>query len=334
MPNESNKTTILFLAANPVDTDSLRLGEELKDIKKALRQATYHHLFDLQDEWAVGIEELRRAMLRYRNSPIIVHFAGHGGEGSIYLEGRDGLKKPVEATALSRFLGRFLNIQCVILNACYSEELAKALAEVVPCVIGMEAAVTNTHAILFAVALYDSIGEGLTFEEAFGIAESTVDLEGALDAVRPVYRSGRVAVASMAGTGDGGARLTGTGDGSTLNVATGSQVPNDKHLNFLHLVVHRVTELTGKQQGELTDALVDAFGDEEALGQMVAVQLNQKLNVIAGGNTFSAIAFHLVEWALRSGYLTELIQGALDAQPRNQKLRKFALSVGATEAVN
>ena len=131
----TDKTTILFLAANPVDTDPLRLNEELRDIKEALGQSTQRDRFNLQSEVALRIPDLRRAMLRHKDTPIIIHFAGHGDTGAIFLEGNDGLAKPVEGGPLSRFLARFLNIECVVLNACYSEELADALIEVVPALL-------------------------------------------------------------------------------------------------------------------------------------------------------------------------------------------------------
>ena len=93
-----------------------------------------------------------------------------------------------------------------------------------------------------------------------------------------------------------------------------------------------LTTITGQQHGQLAEALVDAFGNVGTLGQMVQIEMNRNLDAIAGGATISAVAFNLVDWAKRSGYLTELIQGAVDTQPRNQKLRDYAKSVGAKEA--
>ena len=298
----AESVTILFLAANPVDTDPLRLGEELRDIKASLRQATHRDRFHVQDEWAVRIEDLRRALLRYKDKPLILHFAGHGQGDAIVLEDKAGQPKPVEGGAFSRFLKLFPTIRCVILNACYSEEVATALAEVVPCVVGMEAEVTDSYAVSFAVALYDAIGEGLDYADAFAVAESSLDMEGGLEEVRPVFVAGKAsAPASPPQT---------------------SPPP---------LVVPPLVRFTGRQHGEFADALADAFGDSEALGRMVKVALDQNLNAIAGGANLSALTFDLVGWAARSGYLRELLQGALDAQPRNQKLRTFALAVGAQE---
>ena len=96
---------------------------------------------------------------------------------------------------------------------------------------------------------------------------------------------------------------------------------------FPPLVVPQLDDISGEQHGELADALVDAFKDEDGLKVMVTRKLDRQLNTIAGGKNFSEIAFNLVDWAARSGYLQELVQGALDMQPRNPKLRAFALSL-------
>ena len=298
MSPTSDKTTVLFLAANPIDTDALRLGEELRDINAALRQAAQRDRFDLQAEWAVRSEDLRRALLRYKNQPVILHFAGHSGGGMIVLEGQDGRAKPVEGAALARMLAHFPNIRCVVLNACYSDELSAALVQVAPCVVGMAVAVSDPHAILFAVAFYDAIGAGLGYAAAFGVAASALEVEGVLDAVHPVFTAGKA-----------------------------EPPPRDD----APLVAPRLDDITGKQQGALADALTDVFSEQE-LGQMVRVALDRNLAAIAGGPNYGAVAFNLVDWARRSGYLRELVQGALDAQPRSPKLRAFALAIGATEA--
>ena len=319
MPPASDKVTILFLAANPVDTNPLRLGEELRDIKASLRQATHRDRFDAQDEWAVRIDDLRRALLRYKDTPVILHFAGHGDGAGIVLEGKDGQARPVEGGALSRFIKLFPNIRCVILNACYSEETATALAEVTPCVVGMEAEVTDAYAISFAVAFYDAVGEGMSFADAFEVAKSSVDLEGGLEEVLPVYKAGKAMAVATVDDPPPGEVLAVQDEGN----ASSNDPPR--------LVVPPIETINGRQQGELADALVHAFGNKEELGRMVTVKLDENLESIAGGATLAPVAFDLVDWAKRSGYLRELIQGALDTKPRNARLRAFAVAIGAKE---
>ncbi|MEI2610628.1 MAG: CHAT domain-containing protein [Candidatus Promineifilaceae bacterium] len=185
---DDTKTTILFLTANPLDTDQLRLSAEVHDIKAALRQAEYGRRFDVQEEWAVRISDLRRALLRYADQPLILHFSGHGNAGAIYLENKIGRTQPVAAQALARFLAHFPNIQCIVLNACYSNEVGDALVTVAPCVVGMATDVTDVAAIQFAEAFYDAIGAGKSFAHTFRLAETSAEMEGILDFVRPVFR--------------------------------------------------------------------------------------------------------------------------------------------------
>ena len=71
---------ILFLAANPLDTNQLQLREEARAIDEALREAEYREQFELETQWAVRVEDLENLRLRYL--PHIVHFSGHGSEES------------------------------------------------------------------------------------------------------------------------------------------------------------------------------------------------------------------------------------------------------------
>jgi hypothetical protein len=192
------KTTILFLAANPIDSDPLRLGAEVRNIKDALRQAEHGRRFAVQEEWAVRIMDLRRALLRYEDQPLIVHFAGHGDGRGICLEDDAGYVQLVDGADLAQFLALFPNIQCVMLNACYSDEVGDALAAAAPCVVGMATAVTDHGAIDFATAFYDALGAGKPFGEAFAVAERSLGMAGLLEVVQPVFRLGRPATAAAA----------------------------------------------------------------------------------------------------------------------------------------
>ncbi len=306
MPSETGKTTILFLAANPVDTGQLRLGNEVKGIRKAFERAKNRDNFSLHSRWAVTIDDLAHALQEFEDGPLILHFAGHGEDAAIYLEGNDGSKVRVEAAALRDFLALFPTIQCVVLNACYSEELAAALAAVVPCVVGMAVAVDNALASDFSVAFYDGVGKSTDYKRAFDLAVGRLQLKGGLDAVRPVFKPGKAAPPLQPPAAQG--------------VAASPR-----------LIVPPLTTVTGQQHGQFAEALAGAF-NQQTLTEMVQVKLSQTLANVVGGATFGAVTFNLVDWAKRSGYLTELLQGALDTQPRNQKLRDFALSVGAKEA--
>src|SRR5579864_9373245 len=127
---------ILVLAANPRDLQPLRLDEEIRDIEAGLRAAKQRDRFTLVARLAVRAEDLRRAVLDVE--PRIVHFCGHGVASSgVVLEDRDGRASPVRPEALAGLFGLFSSqVECVLLNLCYSEPQATAIARHIPYVIG------------------------------------------------------------------------------------------------------------------------------------------------------------------------------------------------------
>ena len=324
MPPESNKITILFLAANPVDQKQLAIDEEMRAIEDALVGARFREMFDLRSAWAVRYGDLQELLLRYE--PHIVHFSAHGSEaGELLLTGTDRKSYPVPPAKLAELFDLLKdNVRCVVLNACFSEEQAQGIAASIDCVVGMTRAVQDGDAIEFAIGFYLGIGYGRSVKTAFGLGRNRIPSLDGQEVASLVARSG-VDPAQLIITS--GNRQTGNSDAAALlpaqNGGSGADHPR--------LVVPPLTTINGQQHGQLAEALADAF-DEQSLRQMVQVQLNQTLAIIVGGGTFGAVTFKLVDWAKRSGYLTELLQGALDTQPRNQKLRDFARSVGAREA--
>jgi hypothetical protein len=157
---------ILILAANPGDTDRLRLDKEVSEIKKGLRGARHREQFDIRSEWAISFDDLRRALLD--NEPQIVHFSGHGDVDGLILEGELGIGEPISSEALSELFNLCSDhVECVILNACYSASQAAAINKYINYVIGMPKKIIDKAAIKFSVGFYDALGAGKTVEVAF-----------------------------------------------------------------------------------------------------------------------------------------------------------------------
>lgn len=177
--------TILFLAANPVDGVPLRIDQEVRAIDQALRGADLREQFVLQQHWAVRVADLQTLLLRVR--PTIVHFSGHGNAaGEIVLEDAAGHSQPVTAAALQRLFGLFKdNIRCVVLNACYSEMQAVAIAAEIDAVAGMSSAIADEAAISFAAAFYQALGYGKDVATAFAAGCLQLQLEGLGEADAP-----------------------------------------------------------------------------------------------------------------------------------------------------
>ena len=171
---------ILVVAANPrVHTNlPLRLEEEAKKIRLALRSSERRDEFPAEYRGAVTANDLRKALSEEK--PAIVHFSGHGTTaGKLVLETDTGNPNPVDTDALADLFAFFSkSLQCVVLNACYSDNQAKAINKHVPHVIGMTSSIGDNAAIRFSEAFYNSLGNGHTYEESHELAKQQLVLEG------------------------------------------------------------------------------------------------------------------------------------------------------------
>ncbi|MDZ7317942.1 MAG: CHAT domain-containing protein, partial [candidate division KSB1 bacterium] len=99
---------------------------------------------------AVRICDLRRALLDCE--PQIVHFSGHGQADGNVLEDETGKAIVVEPEALAGLFELFSKqVECVLLNACYSETQAAAINRHIKYVVGMVKEISDRAAIEFAV---------------------------------------------------------------------------------------------------------------------------------------------------------------------------------------
>lgn len=178
--------TILLLAANPKGTTPLRLDEEVREITEGLLRARQREQFQLVHRWAVRPRDVHRAMLDEK--PQIVHFSGHGaGEEGLVFENEVGQPKLVAGEALAGLFKVFASqVGCVVLNGCYSQVQAEAVAQHIPYVVGMKQAIGDTAAIAFAVGFYDALGAGETIEFAYELGCNAIQMEGIAEYLTPV----------------------------------------------------------------------------------------------------------------------------------------------------
>jgi hypothetical protein len=179
---------ILILSANPKDTTQLRLDEEVRNIQAALKRAKNREQFEIITSWAVRVEDLRRALLDHQ--PAIVHFSGHGsGTNGLVLENNLGQVQLVSSESLARLFKLFQNqIECVLLNACYSEVQADAIHQHIDCVIGMNRPIGDIAAIEFAVGFYDALGAGSSYDVCFEVGCASINLEGIPESETPILK--------------------------------------------------------------------------------------------------------------------------------------------------
>ncbi len=145
---------ILFLASEPTDTGKLRLGAELQEIRNRLSK---NPAFEIVDRLAVKPDDVQQTILSYK--PHIVHFSGHGQDtGEICFEDEKGNSKVIPPDALAELFSLVADhIKCVVVNTCYSDKQAKAIARYVPIVIGTRKEITDGAAIKFSIGFYTAL---------------------------------------------------------------------------------------------------------------------------------------------------------------------------------
>ena len=183
--------SILILASNPKGTSKLRLDEEIREIAQGLQRSQKRERFILQQQWAVRPRDIYRAILDCR--PQIIHFCGHGsGVEGLVFEDESGGTKLVSAEALANLFQLFSpQIECVLLNACYSEIQAQAISHHIDYVIGMKQAIGDKAAIKFAEGFYDALGAGESYEFAFNLGCSAIEIEGMMEQSTPIIKKKR-----------------------------------------------------------------------------------------------------------------------------------------------
>jgi small GTP-binding protein len=188
-PNKTSSATksmktILLLAANPKNTNPLRLQEEERDIKERLRLAGYG-TEPIKSAVAARPRDIQQSILDF--DPQIIHFSGHGGdEAGLVFEDIDGNPKLISGEALADLFELFSDrLECVVLNACYSETQALAISQHINYVIGMDRKIGDRAAIEFAVGFYTALGANKPYDFAFKLGCNAIRLAGIDEAHTP-----------------------------------------------------------------------------------------------------------------------------------------------------
>jgi hypothetical protein len=186
--NDVHRTiSILFLSADPTDASRLRLGEEFREIQQKLNLAKLRNRFKLElPQLSVRPADISQALLD--TQPQIVHFSGHGAStGALCFEGQSGQTHLVQPDALAALFEQFAHqVDCVLLNACYSQNQAKAISEHIKYVVGMNQSIGDKAAIAFAIGFYQALGAGRTIEDAYKLGCVQIRLQGIPEHLTPV----------------------------------------------------------------------------------------------------------------------------------------------------
>ena len=148
---------ILILASNP--RKDLNLDREIRDLKEVIEKSRNRQELEVEDALAVRVRDLQGLLLKH--DPQIVHFCGHGtGEQGLVLQDDLGQERRVSTQALKNLFALFENqVECVLLNACYSEEQADRIVEHINYATGMSQEILDTAAIALMLHMTFGLGE-------------------------------------------------------------------------------------------------------------------------------------------------------------------------------
>lgn len=171
-----DRVRILILTAQPGSLGPglgslprLQLDSEVRQIQEAVRHSTFGRAFEIVMLPAARTRDLSWGLLEYE--PEILHFSGHGDQGSIYVERGDGTAWPIPGEMLARLFRIFKGgrLRCVVLNACETGGEAEPIAREVGAAVVRPDKVPDQAALVFSEHFYQGLGYGRTLQDAFDL---------------------------------------------------------------------------------------------------------------------------------------------------------------------
>ncbi len=178
--------TVLFLPATPGDAARQYVEKEMRELDEKLRMFGLHDQLTFRLGTAAGVETLSQVLRD--EQPGIVHFAApRPGPAAIVLEDSTGATAPVAPDVLAALFEPLAGqIWGGVLDGCYAEDQANALARHVSYVIGLSAAMWPLTARTFNLGFYQSTDRGVAAQDAFQFGVLQIGLQRIYDSVTPV----------------------------------------------------------------------------------------------------------------------------------------------------
>lgn len=204
--NQSLPIKILMFTANPAGTAKLNLDKEHSQI--AIKLQEKQSIFRLITERAVDKTSFREKV--YREKPVFLHFSGHGEavdneltqmnlpNGGLIVQndehnGYETLSSTVLDVLFEYFKEEGINLNAVVLNACWSENQASAISKHIPFVIGTTQKIKDIFAIAFSVGFYFRLAESypqIDIPAAFKSGRTAAVVAGASKSDFVIYQNG------------------------------------------------------------------------------------------------------------------------------------------------
>lgn len=176
-----NRETVLVLNATPDDQGRLRADKEGALLERQLEMVKNRERdLHVVQKFAVRLKDIQKELLN--NRPKILHFSGHGDEGVLIFEKDDGTTAELNGDVLADILEVYGDLECLILHACYTENVARACAKHVRVVVGSTGSINDETAPKFTYAFYQALANGRPYENAFKAGQVEVKTVNAEDA--------------------------------------------------------------------------------------------------------------------------------------------------------
>ncbi|CFW99561.1 protein of unknown function [Candidatus Filomicrobium marinum] len=168
-----NSVNVLVLNATPDDQGRIRADKEAALLEERLEmvKAPRRHLKVVQ-RFAVRLDQIQKELLNHE--PKILHFSGHGDTGVLLFEDHNGSTTELNGDVLADILHTYGNLECVVLHACFTEQVAQACAKHVKVVIGSIDSIDDATAPKFTYAFYQALAHGRSYNNAFEMGRNEV----------------------------------------------------------------------------------------------------------------------------------------------------------------
>ncbi len=178
-----SRKRVVFLAA---DTNDLNIQEEEHIIHKHF--ASNKRRFEYSKITALNAFDLNQVLLK--ESPNFLHYAGHGlVEGILLFNEEQELVMASTENLLAIFnaVKEKLNIECIILNSCFSRGQAGVLKQFTKYLIGTTSAIDDSAAIGFSNGFYMNLFEGLSVRKAYNATLSLLQINDKDPKIKEMY---------------------------------------------------------------------------------------------------------------------------------------------------
>lgn len=162
----NERPVILLNFANQQDAHLDLLKEESSRLNDILSIAHDQGSIELHREESVNVDQLLKAINRFKERIVVFHYAGHADGNSLHFDGQ-----AAEAVGLAELLGQLPNLKFVFLNGCSTQAQVDYLLEKgVQAVIATAVAIADNKALLFSETFYRALANRSTIDAAFQFA--------------------------------------------------------------------------------------------------------------------------------------------------------------------